>query len=50
MGILDVGKQTEIYKNYWITIESLIGKENIEKFFYDFLVSKDTRYIEEKKV
>lgn len=50
MGILDVGKQAEIYKNYWITIESLIGKDNIEKFFYDFLVSKDTRYIEEKKV
>lgn len=50
MGILDVGKQAEIYKNYWITIESLIGKDNIEKFFYDFLVSKDTRYIEEKRV
>lgn len=50
MGILDVGKQAEVYKNYWITIESLIGKDNVEKFFYDFLVSKDTRYIEEKKV
>lgn len=50
MGILDVGKQAEIYKNYWIAIESLIGKDNIEKFFYDFLVSKDTRYIEEKRV
>lgn len=50
MGILDVGKQKEIYTNYWITLESLIGKDNIEKFFYDFLVSKDTRYIEEKRV
>ena len=50
MGILDVGKQAEVYKNYWVTIESLIGKDNIEKFFYDFLVSKDTRYIEEKRV
>ena len=26
------------------------GKDNIEKFFYDFLVSKDTRYIEEKNL
>lgn len=50
MGILDPGKQAEIYKNYWITLENLIAKENTEKFFYDFLVMKDTRYIEETKV
>lgn len=50
MGILDPGKQAEIYKNYWVTLENLINKENIEKFFYDFLVMKDTKYIEEKRV
>lgn len=50
MGILDAGKQAEIYKKYWVTLESLITKENIEKFFYDFLVAKDKRYIEESKV
>lgn len=50
MGILDAGKQAEAYKNYWVTLEILIGKENIEKFFYDFLVMKDTRYIKEADV
>lgn len=50
MGILDPGVQAEIYKNYWVTLDNLINKENIEKFFYDFLVMKDTKYIEEKRV
>ena len=50
MGIIDPGKQAEIYKKYWVTLENLITKENIEKFFYNFLVAKDTRYIEESKV
>ncbi len=50
MGIIDPGKQAEIYKKYWVTLENLITKGNIEKFFYNFLVAKDTRYIEESKV
>ena len=50
MGITDAGKQSEIYKRYWVTMENLIGKENVEKFFYNFLVSKDSKYIEESKV
>ncbi len=50
MGILDAGKQAEIYTKYWVRLESLITKDNVEKFFYDFLVMKDSRYIEETKV
>ena len=50
MGIKDAGKQREYYKKYWVKLQNDIGKENVEKFFYDFLVMKDTRYIEEKKV
>ncbi len=50
MGIRDPGKQKEYYKKYWVKLQNDIGKNNIEKFFYDFLVMKDTRYIEEKKV
>ncbi len=50
MGIRDPGKQKEYYKKYWVKLQNDIGKENIEKFFYDFLVMKDTRYIQETKV
>ena len=50
MGIKDAGKQREYYKKYWVKLQNDIGKENVEKFFYDFLVMKDTRYIEESKV
>ena len=50
MGIMDAGLQKEIYIKYWVTLENLIGRENIEKFFYNFLILKDTRYIEETKV
>ena len=50
MGIRDPGKQKEYYKKYWIKLQDDIGRDNIEKFFYDFLVMKDTRYIQEKKV
>ena len=50
MGITSPGIQTDMYKNYWVSLEDLITKDNIEKFFYNFLVSKDRRYIEESKV
>ena len=50
MGIKDPGKQKEYYKKYWIKLQDDIGRENIEKFFYDFLVMKDTRYIQETRV
>ena len=50
MGITDPGVQKEYYKKYWVKLQNDIGKENVEKFFYDFLVMKDSRYIEEKKV
>lgn len=50
MGIIDPGLQAEYYTKYWVTLEKLISKNNVEKFFYDFLVMKDTRYIEETKV
>lgn len=50
MGIKDSGIQKEYYKKYWVKLQNDIGKDNIEKFFYDFLVMKDTRNIEESKV
>ena len=50
MGIRDPGKQKEYHSKYWIKLQNDIGKNNVEKFFYDFLVMKDTRYIEESKV
>lgn len=50
MGILDAGKQAEVYKKYWVGLEDLISKDNVEKFFLDYLILKDSRYIEEKKV
>lgn len=50
MGIKDVGKQKEYYQKYWVKLQNDIDKDNVEKFFYDFLVMKDTRYIEETKV
>lgn len=50
MGIKDSGIQKEYYKKYWVKLQNDIGKENVEKFFYDFLVMKDTRFIEESKV
>lgn len=50
MGIKDAGKQKEYYKKYWVKLQNDVGKDNIEKFFYDFLVMKDARYIQETKV
>lgn len=33
-------QQTDLYNNYWSKIEDIIGTENMEQFFVDFLVFK----------
>jgi uncharacterized protein with ParB-like and HNH nuclease domain len=50
MGIIDPGIQKEYYRNYWVELENKISSDNIEKFFYDFLIMKDPTYIKEDKV
>lgn len=50
MGIVDPGIQKEYYRNYWLELENKISSENIEKFFYDFLIMKESAYIKENKI
>lgn len=50
MGILNPKKQATIYKKYWVTMEELITKDNVEKFFHNFLVAKEGRQVDDNKI
>ena len=45
MGIMKSSKQKKYYEEYWEPLCSCIGSQNIETFFYDYLVMKDISYI-----
>lgn len=50
MNVNDRAIQEEYYKKYWLKLESTIGKEYLEKYFYDFLVMKSNNYIIEENI
>lgn len=50
MNIRKRNEQEEYYKKYWIPLEKRVHKENLEKFFFDFLVMKDKKYISEENI
>lgn len=50
MNVKDRAIQEEYYKKYWLKLESIIGKESLEKYFYDFLIMKSNNYIIEDNI
>lgn len=50
MGITNANDQRQYYEKYWLPLHDNLGNENIESFFYDYLVMKDIAYIKESEL
>ncbi len=47
MGITNTKAQKTYYEKYWVGLVNAIGSNNVQSFFYDYLVMKDIAYIKE---
>lgn len=50
MGITNNKEQKTYYEKYWVGLVDAIGNDNIQSFFYDYLVMKNIAYIKESEL
>lgn len=50
MGITNGNVQKTYYEKYWIGLVDNIGNDNIQSFFYDYLIMKNNSYFKESEL
>lgn len=50
MGITNSKEQKKYYDTYWVGLVDAIGNNNVQNFFYDYLVTKESMYIKESEL
>ncbi len=50
MGISNKGAQKTYFDKYWVSLTDIIGNDNIENFFFDYLVMKKGSYFNKEEL